>query len=333
MAMAASVMHPEGGVRLARADEDVALSRARAKFQQATELAQAGNYAAALQLFREVGQVRMTPQVRFHIGACEEKLGRLVAALGAFELARAGAADVGFEFQQELEERIEDVRARIPKVVIERGEGAQAATIELDGVILGANSIGTEVPLDPGPHSIQAEAPGYHRYASTIDLAEREVKQVEIVLEPAPSDAVPEPRSPDPTPPVFEAPPRRSRTVPYVLGASGAALLLNAGVFYLLYRDQDSALRDLCGTDRDCTNAAPRPLIGEEVSRADDMNGKLRVYTTVSGVSAVVGILALGVAGVWVFTEPKQPKPATAWTIQPAAPGAALGGLSLLTAF
>jgi hypothetical protein len=74
------------------------LKRARAQFQQATELEQAGNWAAALQQFREVGQVRMTPQVRFHIAVCEEKLGRLVAALGGYELALAEADAVGPDF-------------------------------------------------------------------------------------------------------------------------------------------------------------------------------------------------------------------------------------------
>ena len=45
------------------------LKKARAQFQQATELEQAKNWTAALQAFREVGQVRMTPPVRFHIAA------------------------------------------------------------------------------------------------------------------------------------------------------------------------------------------------------------------------------------------------------------------------
>ncbi len=80
------------------------LSRARARFQQATELEQAGNWAAALQQFREVGQVRMTPQVRYHIALCEEKLGKLVAALGGYELALSEADSLGPDFHKEGEE-------------------------------------------------------------------------------------------------------------------------------------------------------------------------------------------------------------------------------------
>ena len=81
------------------AQDAAELKKARAQFQQATELEQAKNWTAALQAFREVGQVRMTPQVRFHIAVCEEKLGRLVAALGGYELALADADKVGPDFK------------------------------------------------------------------------------------------------------------------------------------------------------------------------------------------------------------------------------------------
>src|SRR5260221_658363 len=81
--------------RPAFAQDKKELSKARALFQRAIELEQAGNYTQALEQFRDVGQVRMTPQVRFHIATCEEKLGRLVTALGGYELALADAETVG----------------------------------------------------------------------------------------------------------------------------------------------------------------------------------------------------------------------------------------------
>ncbi len=97
----------------ALAEDTDELKQARAQFQQATELERAGNWAAALQRFREVGQVRMTPQVRFHIAVCEENLGRLVAALGGYELALAEADTVGPDFRTEVEQSIVRLRARI----------------------------------------------------------------------------------------------------------------------------------------------------------------------------------------------------------------------------
>src|SRR5271157_3604817 len=119
LVLAAGVVCPRGSVCPAYAGNHSELSKARAKFQQAIELEETGNYADALALFRDVGQVRMTPQVQFHIAACEEKLGRLLAALGGYELALKSAAAVGPEFQQETEKRANAVRARIPQLVIE----------------------------------------------------------------------------------------------------------------------------------------------------------------------------------------------------------------------
>ncbi|MDQ2647624.1 MAG: hypothetical protein M3020_27760, partial [Myxococcota bacterium] len=87
-------------------DESASLVKARALFQRGLELEQAGNYSAAVQAFREVGQVRMTPQVRYHIALCEERLGRLVAALGGYELALAEADAVNPDFKNEVESNV-----------------------------------------------------------------------------------------------------------------------------------------------------------------------------------------------------------------------------------
>ena len=64
-----------------------AIDRARAQFQQGLALETAGDWTGALDLFQQVALVKLTPQVRFHIGLCEEHLGHLVAALGDYELA------------------------------------------------------------------------------------------------------------------------------------------------------------------------------------------------------------------------------------------------------
>src|SRR5690349_18792163 len=129
------------------------LQRARTQFQHGIELEQAGNWSEAIQQFRDVGVVRMTPQVRFHIAYCEEGLGRLVTALGGYELALAQADQVGPDFKNEVQNAITVLRARIPKLLIQRGTGADAALVQLDGVDIGASSVGVEVPLDPGPHT------------------------------------------------------------------------------------------------------------------------------------------------------------------------------------
>lgn len=300
------------------------LSRARKQFQQATELEQAGQYAAAIDLFREVGQVRMTPHVRYHIAFCEEKLGRLAAALGGYQLAASEAQEVGPAFEKEVQQRIEDLKSRIPKLVIQRGEGAKAARIELDGVQLGASSIGVEIPVDPGPHSVSAKAPGREPFSTTVELAEKELKPVEVTLAEADAaGAAPAGAGittgssdsgvgPDGKPP--------SKLAPIVLISVGAASLAASGVFFYLRQNKLSELDDTCGSDRKCP------------PEAQDTHDQVKTYNTLAMVTAGVGIVAVGVGVTWLVLQKPPAKAKTGWQLAPAAPGAH-AGLSALRRF
>lgn len=301
----------------ATAQDAKELGRARALFQQATELEQAGNWSAAVQRFREVGQVRMTPQVRFHIALCEDKLGRLVAALGGYELALADADSVGPDFRAEVQGNVTRLRERIPKLVIQRGAGAQAAVIELDGVSVGDSSVGVDVPQDPGPHAITARAPNFQPFESTVTLAEGERKVIEIVMEPEPDLGPPTRGGELPPPP----PPRKVNLVPYIVGGAGAATLLASGVFFALRQSTKSGLDDRCDG-----NTCPTSEKGT-VSR-------LKTYHYASLVTLGVGVAALGTgAALYVLDLKKQKKEQhTAFTVLPAvAPDYA--GVSAFAAF
>ena len=86
-----------------------ALKRAREQFGQALALQTAGDWAGALTLLKEVAAVKSTPQVRFNMALCEEKLGKLVAALGDYELA---AADARAEKADQVAEEVPEIEAK-----------------------------------------------------------------------------------------------------------------------------------------------------------------------------------------------------------------------------
>jgi hypothetical protein len=300
------------------------LSKLRAKFQQATELEQAGNYTEAITVFREVGQVKMTPQVRYHIAFCEEKLGRLLAALGGYELAEADARSVSPGFQKDVNERMEDLRARIPKLVIQRGEGAAAAKIELDGTALGSTSIGTEIKLDPGPHSVRATAPGKEPFSETVELAEKDVKTLVVKLAasevPAVGGGVTTGGAAGGKDEGADKPP--SRVLPYVIGGVGVASLAASGVFFLMRQGAISDLEDACGPNRDQCPPSKK-----------DTYDKAKTYNTISQVTLGVGVVGVGVAATLLLTQkPAKEKPKTGLTWVPAAPNAE-AGMSLYAAF
>ena len=164
-----------------------ALKLAREQFSQALALQTAGDWAGALALLKQVAAVKATPQVRFNIALCEERLGRLVAALGDYELAAADArAEKADQVAEEVEARREALSQRIPKLTVKRGAGAEAASISVDGVALGDQVIGTPMPTDPGPHTVEATAPGFKPFRKSVRVAEKQSELIEVVLEPEP---------------------------------------------------------------------------------------------------------------------------------------------------
>jgi hypothetical protein len=272
-------------------DESASLVKARALFQRGLELEQAGNYSAAVQAFREVGQVRMTPQVRYHIALCEERLGRLVAALGGYELALAEADAVNPDFKSEVESNVNRLRQSIPRIVIQRGSGADAAVIELDGVKLGDSSVGIELPLDPGPHSVVARAPGYKPLEKTVTVAENSREVAVLDLEALPPDALPPIGGDVQTRPI-------PRVVPYVIGGVGAATLIASGVFYALRQDAIGELEKKC-ENHVCPNDDPT---------IKDTDQKMRTYHYATLITLGSGVALVGTAVVLYALDPRLPE-------------------------
>jgi hypothetical protein len=298
--------------RPAAAQDKKELSKARAQFQRAIELEQAGNYSTALEQFRDVGQVRMTPQVRFHIASCEEKLGRLVTALGGYQLAYADADGVGEDFKAEVDAAVTRLQATIPKLVIQRGPGAEAAEIQLDGVALGASSVGVPVPLDPGPHSVSAKAPGALPFSQTVTILENEQKTVDVALTPEPQEARPSPG----VAAGGSAEKSNPRLIPYVIGGVGIASLIGSGVLFALRQSTLSDLEAQCGPNRD---ACPS-------SAASDYSN-LKLYNVTSQVALGVGVACVGTSVTMLLLQRKHAAPAASagMTLVPSAPNSLAG--------
>ncbi len=264
-----------------------ALKHAREQFGQALALQTAGDWAGALTLLKEVAAVKSTPQVRFNMALCEERLGKLVAALGDYELAAADArAEKADQVAEEVERRLEALRQRIPKITVNRGSGAEAAIISVDGVSLGDQVIGTPMPTDPGPHTIEARSPGFKPFRQSLRLAEQQSEAVEIVLEPEPAPP-PEARKP-PSPAPLRG---RSRVYGYVVGGVGVASLATAGVFLGLRASKINKLDDTCPMSQ-CPRSA----------QSDIDAGK--AYNTAANVTLVIGAVALATGVVLVLTSP-----------------------------
>lgn len=293
----------------ARAAEDPKLQEARDKFQKALALQTGGDWAGALVLLKEVAAVRSTPHVRFNIALCEENLGQLVAAVGDYELAASDAhKEDAPEVYREAESRLDALRGRIPKVIIKRGDHADAATVTLDGVTLGDRVIGQSMNIDPGPHVITGRAPGFQSFRTTVRVEETEVETVVVSLvpieqptpRPAPVDNTPE-REPTPT----------SHTAAFVVGGIGLASFAAAGtLFYLSQREADTL-------QKKCFNQRCDPSLKPVADRGER-------YTLLGNIGLGVGAVGVGL-GLVLFVAGGDEPPQQTTGLLPAAPDADFG--------
>jgi len=266
------------------ADGD-AIKLAREQFSQALSLQTGGDWAGALALLKEVAAVKPTPQVRFNIAICEERLGRLVAALGDYELAASDAqAEKSDQVGQEVESRLEALKARVPRVVVQRGDGADSATISLDGVSLGDSVLNVPLPADPGPHVIEAKALGFRPFKQSFRVAEQQTATILVKLEPEPAASVPN------VPPTARAESHSMRTIGFVVGGVGIASLVGSGALFYLRHTTITDLDKQCGADRQTCPDSERSTVDR---------GKL--YTTLGDVTLAVGAVGLAVGAALVI--------------------------------
>ena len=275
------------------------LDKARLDFRDGLSLEAAGNWAAALAKFQSVGRVKLTPQVRFHIGRCHEQLGRLNEALGEYRLAEHEAQQQNLAELQAITQARQGLEGRVPKLVIRRGEGADLARVELDGVEIGEAQLGKAFGVDPGPHNVVAKLPGKREFQRSAIVKESET--VEVVLDVPPELAAAPPSSGEKELPssAVDSGKKGRGPLPWVIGGVGVAGLIGAGTFYALRAGAKSDLEEGCRGD-----TCPASL--------EDTQKKGELYSTLSVVSLGVGVVGIGVATYLLVSAPASPAPPSA---------------------
>lgn len=290
---------------------DADRAAAKQAFEEGLDLEKKGDYSGAFAKFQKVGAFKMTPHVRFHMALCDEKLGRLVAALRGFELAEAEALKMGKDAQvvaDKAPERVEALRKRVASVRIEVKGRVLHSRVLLDGQPVASKDWGTLVPVDPGGHVIAVELDGAITQKKELTLPEKGYETIHLEIEdkekppPAATATVTATASASAPPP---PPPPPSPVPAIALGGAGLLSLVGAGVFYGL---RVGALGDF---DQKC----PAPAGGGERVCGPDAKGSYdsaQSFTIAAGVLVGVGAAALGGAGAyWFLTQRKAAAPAS----------------------
>jgi hypothetical protein len=243
---------------------------------------QGGENAKAVEKLDKAFRTLRAPSIALWSGRALAKSGKLIEAaerlLEATRLPVSGDTAVQEQAKSDAAKELEQLRPRIPSLVI-HVEGADGATVSLDGAPIPAALLGEDRPVNPGGHRVVAHR-GADERTEAVTVNEGERKEVTLRFD-AQAAAVPGATTPPaaPTPHGSEPPAQRSNMLAFIALGAGAAGLVVGGVTGGLALSKKSSLDD---DTKHCRDGACTHAVEDDVS-------SLRTFRTVSTIGFVAG--------------------------------------------
>jgi hypothetical protein len=158
------------------------LAAAEALFRDGKNLMKAGDYAKACPKFIASQRIDPSAGTALNLAACHQKEGKTATAWADYlAAARMGKEQKNPAITQEATSRAAEIERELSHLTVRAPQGAAGLEITRDGAPLDAGSLDSKIPVDPGPHQIRAQSPGYRPYEVTVTVgAARDDKVVAI---------------------------------------------------------------------------------------------------------------------------------------------------------
>jgi hypothetical protein len=162
--------------RTAAAQSSAADVKAAAEelFEQGKRLMGQGKYAEACPKFAESQQLDAGIGTMLYLSDCYEKTGRTASAWALFREAESAARASGqgerARIARERAAALEPKLSRLTVNVNPKTAELSGVAIKRDGSPLTTGLWGSALPVDPGPHTIEATAPGFRKATVKVDV-------------------------------------------------------------------------------------------------------------------------------------------------------------------
>jgi hypothetical protein len=283
---------------------------AEALFNEGRKLAADGKYTDACPKFEASQELDPGLGTLLNLAECYEKIGKTASAWAEYKEAIPLARAAGSKVRQDLAtERAAALESRLSMLTI-RAMGSTEETTGLevrrDGVPVQPAEFGSPIPVDPGPHTIEAVAPGKQKWASTVQVTDAAKFAVDVPKLLSATDAAGSPAAQTPQPvaaPPLEQTPHSSagstqRTAAIVVGAVGVVGVGIGAVFGLGASSKWSDAKSNC-------TAYPYGCSQDALDAKSSAQSKASVAT----VAFIVGGAAIaGAAVLWFTAGPSQEK-------------------------
>jgi len=290
-------------LRPAQAQSATDSATAEALFNEAISLLENAHPAEACRKLEESQRLDPGVGTLLYLADCYQQLGRTASAWATFRDAAYMAKDRNDERQKMALEHAQALETKLSYLTLEvTAQPGVHVELQHDGKAVGEALWGTPFPVDPGKHALLASAPGKQIWSRALDIVDG---QKESVVVPVLSELPPEPVTvPAPAAPVPEPDTsgETQATVGWVLLGAGSAAIVTGGVLALLARADDSEANAACRPDQ--TNLCDTAGV--------DLGDSARTKATWAGISAGVGLAALGGGVTLLLMAPTEHKASAA---------------------
>ncbi len=266
---------------------------AQSLFDEGRQLMDRGKYAEACPKLAESQRLDPGGGTLLNLAICHQKEGRFGTAYLEMKSALSQAVKDGRKDRETIaNEHIALLASRVPRLAVHVVREDPGLEVKVDGTVLRKPAWDLLTVVDPGPHVIDAAAPGKAPFRQSITLGEGEQRTVQIPpLDVGDGRALPPPiagTSPAaPSPPEMETNPLWIASV--ATGVTGFVVGLPAGYVWGM----------MALMQRTCTP------ISETIFCASD--GVRNTWLAVAAVSLTVGVV--GTVGIGVFPRKIQVAP------------------------
>jgi hypothetical protein len=275
---------------------------AQALFDAAKKLAQEGKYAEACPKFAESNRLDRGAGTLIHLGDCYEKNKQAASAWASYKDAASAAQALGrSDWEKLASQRAAALEPKLARLSIKVTDPAPKLEVLRDGAPVSQASWGVAIPVDVGPHAIEATAKGFKSFKVT-KAVDRDGDSVEVTvpkLESETAATTPETTpqtTPPPTTPTTGGKEKSSqRTIGFVVGGVGVAGLAVGAVTGLMAMGKSSDAKKSCSQSGPCASKSA-------VDAADGAKS-LGLVSTIAFVGGAVGVAA---GAVLVFTAQKE---------------------------
>ncbi|HEU4410039.1 MAG TPA: hypothetical protein VFS43_32590 [Polyangiaceae bacterium] len=278
---------------------------AEALFKEGRRLLKAGQLDEACPKFAESQRLDPSSGTLLNLADCHERQGKVASAWAEFLSASRLASTQGDAARMgEGQRRAARLEPKLSYLTVRAGAAAAPGlVVKRDGEKVEAAQFGSRLPIDPGTHTLSAEAPGRLPFQTSV-LVRPNGDDVKVeVPDLAPAPAAPPPAAapgPRASAGPADAPPPRPAAASrpalgYVLGGVGVAALGVGAVFGVMAVSTYQKADDACPEHKGCS------------PQAIDDRDRATSQAWIANVGLGVGLVGVAVGGYLLLRSPATP--------------------------